>query len=211
MALHISSNFDAGNIRTLDASNPNDIQLEINFDAGDEHMQWFHYRVHGGRGQALHMRLMNAGKASYVAGWKGYQACASYDRDHWFRVPTRYEDGELIIDHTPERDQVYYAYFAPYSFERHLDLVADASTHPEVVTERLGATLDGRDLDLLRVGEPKTADGKDKLPCGSSPDSTRGRPWPSGSWRDCSSVCSTTTTPWPWRCATRPCFTWCPT
>ena len=95
MGIHITSNFDAGNIRVLDANDPTNVQLAINFDAGDEHMQWFHFRVHGARDEDLRLRLTNAGKASYVDGWTDYQACASYDRDHWFRVPTRYTDGEL--------------------------------------------------------------------------------------------------------------------
>lgn len=116
-------------------------------------MQWFHFRVTGARDTALCMRLRNAGKASYPKGWEGYQACASYDRKYWFRVPTRYEGGQLIIEHTPQLDAAYYAYWVPYSDERHQNLLAEAAGHPLVRLERLGATLDGRDLDLLSIGE----------------------------------------------------------
>ena len=50
------------------------------------------------------MKLVNAGSASLPAAWKGYQACASYDRICWFRVPTTYDDtGVLSIQHTPEK------------------------------------------------------------------------------------------------------------
>ncbi len=152
--LHIGANFDSGNIEVVDASRADDLQLKICVDAGGEHFQWFHFRVTGGRGQALRMRMLNASQASYVGGWENYTACASYDREHWFRVPTRYAGGELVIEHTPEEDSVYYAYFAPYSHDRHLDLVAEASCDEKVRYERLGATLDGRDMDLLVVGEP---------------------------------------------------------
>ena len=33
------------------------------------------------------------------------QTCASYDRKHWFRVPTAYDShhGVLLIKHKPER------------------------------------------------------------------------------------------------------------
>lgn len=31
------------------------------------------------------MHLTNAGQASYAPAWKGYQACASYDLEDWFR------------------------------------------------------------------------------------------------------------------------------
>ena len=39
--------------------------------------------------------------ATYVDGWRGYQAVASYDRDDWFRVPTTFDGSELAIAHEP--------------------------------------------------------------------------------------------------------------
>ena len=155
--MKITSAFDAGNIEVLAADRPDAVRLAIRKDAGDEHMQWFYYRVSGARGLPLVMRLVNAHQASYPDGWTNYQAVASYDRQRWFRVPTRYEGGALVIDHAPERDAVYYAYFAPYSLERHADLIARALASPLVAHKNLGSTLDGRDLDLIVVGEPSAA------------------------------------------------------
>src|SRR3546814_13118760 len=57
-----------------------------------------------------------------------YRACASYDRTTWFRVPTDYDGEVLPIRHTPAADSVYYAYFPPYSGERHRNLVARCHT-----------------------------------------------------------------------------------
>lgn len=151
--MKITSHFDAGNIEVLAAERPDQIRLAIRKDAGDEHMQWFHYRVSGARGLPLVMQIVNAGHASYPEGWDGYQAVASHDRKRWFRVPTRYEAGVLTIEHTPARDAVYFAYFAPYSLERHADLIAGALDSPLVRHQNLGATIDGRDLDLLTVGQ----------------------------------------------------------
>ena len=53
----------------------------------------------------LNMNLVNAGKASFAHAWTGYNACASYDRQHWFRVSTSYEEssGILSIQHKPEQ------------------------------------------------------------------------------------------------------------
>jgi murein tripeptide amidase MpaA len=44
---------------------------------------------------------------------------------HWFRVDTAYDDsaGTLTIQHTPKHACVRYAYFAPYSWERHAELI----------------------------------------------------------------------------------------
>ncbi|MEM9455965.1 MAG: M14-type cytosolic carboxypeptidase [Myxococcota bacterium] len=156
--MHISSAFDSGNIVVLDGQRPEDVTLEIRPDAGEDHFQWFHFRVTGARDTPLRLRIVNAARVSYPDGWTNYRACASYDREDWFRVNTRWDGKELTIEHTPELDSVYYAYFAPYSHERHGDLLAAAQCEPGVSLERLGASVDGRDLDLLRLGEP--ADGQ---------------------------------------------------
>lgn len=161
MSLHISSQFDSGNILVRSIAEPLNVQLEIQKDAGDEHFQWFHFRVSGARGVRLRLQLMNAGEASYPDGWLDYRVCVSVDRKRWLRSPTSFENGRLVIDFTPDADSVYFAYFAPYSSERHLELIASVAAHPLVRVERLGSTVDGRDLDLLVVGEQ----GPPKKPC----------------------------------------------
>ncbi|MEZ4380723.1 MAG: M14-type cytosolic carboxypeptidase [Nannocystaceae bacterium] len=156
--MKITSAFDGGNIEVVAADQPDSIRLNIRVDNASDHFQWFYYRVSGARGEALRMRLENAGKASFTDGWEGYQAVASYDRQRWFRVPTSYADEVLTIAHTPEADAVYYAYFAPYSQERHADQIARAQRREGVRLEVLGSSCDGRDIDLLVIGEP--AEGK---------------------------------------------------
>lgn len=152
--MHVSSGFDSGNIIVRSAGSEGDVELEIRPDAGEDHFQWFHFRVTGAAGRSLALKITNASKASYTEGWDNYNACASYDRQEWFRVPTSYDGTVLTIDHTPELDSIYYAYFAPYSLERHADLVAEVAGIEDVSYQRLGATVDGRDIDLLRIGEP---------------------------------------------------------
>ena len=51
------------------------------------------------------------------------------------------------------QDAIYYAYFAPYSYERHQDLIAKSISSKQVRLEVLGETLDGHDIDLLQIGE----------------------------------------------------------
>src|SRR5471032_1818857 len=152
--MRISSNFDGGNIACLAADDPADIRLAINRDNNSDFYQWFYFRLSGARGVDCALKLTNAGGASYAGGWPDYRAVASYDRADWFRVPTEYDGTVLTIRHTPEQDAVYYAYFAPYSMERHADLIAASLRSPLVRLDVLGATLDGQDLDLLRIGTP---------------------------------------------------------
>lgn len=150
--MHVSAAFDSGNVEVLDASDPGAVRLAIRKDHASDFYQWFHFRVSGARDTACVLRLVNAAGAAYPPAWPGYRACASHDRKTWFRVDTEYVDGELVIRHTPSRDVTWYAYFAPYSLEQHQDLLARCQQGPGVTVDRLGATLDGRDLDRVRVG-----------------------------------------------------------
>ncbi len=151
--IKISSGFDAGNIAVEDIQGRT-IDLKINNDNHSHFYQWFYFRLTGGKAADCMIRIMNAKGAAYVDGWPGYKACASYDRQNWFRVDTGYKDGILEIRHMPEQDAIYYAYFAPYSMKRHGDLIAKSCQSPRVKLHVLGATLDGQDLDLLEIGTP---------------------------------------------------------
>ena len=151
--MHITANFDAGNIDVISLEDKKDIQLAIRPDVGDEFFQWFNFRLTGQVGEQYVLNIVNAGQASYLEGWENYQAVASYDREYWFRLPTSYKDGKLTIVAELECDTIQIAYFAPYSYERHQDLLATVQTHPLVTLEHLGETLDKRDLTLVKVGD----------------------------------------------------------
>lgn len=150
--IKISSDFDHGNIRCLSADNPGDIRLEIVEDTQAKFHQWFYYRVNNAASRPLVMKIVNAGTSSYVDGWKGYSACASYDGDSWFRVATRFEDGELTIQHTPDRDELYYAYFAAYPTTRYRKFVSHQIETSGFYHRVLGRTLDGQSIDYFCAG-----------------------------------------------------------
>ncbi|UGQ45711.1 M14 family metallopeptidase [Massilia endophytica] len=160
MSIKISSQFDAGAIDVVSITSAGDIDLNIRKDSAADIIQWFYFRVQGAGATPLTMRFLNASKAAYPDGWKDYQAVASYDRDTWFRVPTSYDGEVMTIEHTPEYDSVYYAYFEPYSWERHLSLLDSAQLSPLTQIVDLGTTLDGHDLNMLIVGDP---DAKKKV------------------------------------------------
>jgi len=151
--MEISSSFDAGNIEVVDCSDPAAVRLNIRRDNEADFFQWFYFRVSGVRGIDCRFQILNASEASYPKGWEEYRACASYDRNDWFRVPSSYDGTALTIEHRAERDSLYFAYFAPYSRERHRDLVARCQATGRARLEVLGRTVDSDDLDLLVVGE----------------------------------------------------------
>lgn len=159
--ISINAAFDGGNIEVLSAEEAGDIQVAIRADSQSEFLQWFSFRLTGVRDQACLIRIMNAGNASYTRGWEGYQVVASTDRENWRRVPTSYENGVLSVRHTPASDAVHYAYFAPYSMERHANLVARCQATDGVTLIVPGITALGRPIDVLQFGE--ACEGKPSL------------------------------------------------
>lgn len=151
--IHISSAFDGGNIQVLSCADPQNIQLEIRKDAQSDFYQWFYFKVCAPVGRPLSLTLANAGGAAYLKGWSDYQAVVSVNRERWKRTRTAYADGRLTIKLTPQSPVTYVAYFAPYSLERHNDLVARAASSGRFTHKNLGTTLDGRDMDCLVFGQ----------------------------------------------------------
>lgn len=155
----IDAAFDSGNIEVV-AIDGTAATLRIPRDRKSEFAQWFHFRVSGAAGRELVLEIEQLADSAYPAGWPGYNACVSEDREYWGRAPSSYDagkgNGTLTIRYTPASDMVYFAYFAPYSLERHNDLVAEAASTPGVAYRRLGQTLDGRPLDCLEMGDGDT-------------------------------------------------------
>ncbi len=149
--MKISCNFDSGNIEVDGLIEGNSANLIIRNDANSEFKQWFHFRTIANAGEIQQLTIINPNQCSYVEGWQDYQAVASYDCENWFRVDTQYDGEKLTIRHTPEHNSTYYAYFAPYSLDRHAKLLQGSQTSPLCEMIHLGSTVDGRDLDLLHI------------------------------------------------------------
>jgi murein tripeptide amidase MpaA len=155
MTIKISQNFDSGAIEVVRADSANAIDLNLRQDSHADIRQWFHFRLQGARDQACTLRFLNAGQATYAPGYEHYQVVASYDTENWFRVPTTFDGQVMTVLHTPELDSVYYAYFEPYSWERHLRLLGEVAENPLARVHDLGSSVDGRDMNLVVIGNPQ--------------------------------------------------------
>ncbi|APE29456.1 M14 family metallopeptidase [Aurantiacibacter gangjinensis] len=155
----IDAGFDSGNIEVVSVDGAK-AHLHIPADHMSEFAQWFHFRVSGAAGRELVLTIDNLADSAYPEGWPGYRACVSEDRQFWGRAETSYNkdagNGTLTIRYTPASDLAWFAYFAPYSMERHNDLAAKAAASDGVSYRRLGETLDGRSIDCLEMGEGDT-------------------------------------------------------
>ena len=153
-SLSISADFDSGNIAVIDASDPQRIQLAIRPDTKSPHFQWFHFKVDGMQvGQPHAWSLTNASESSYNRAWTGYNAAASYDQKTWFRVPSTFDGKALNFNLSPTQPQIWFAYFEPYSRERHDWLVDQALNVPGVELLATGKSVEGREIPLLRKGD----------------------------------------------------------
>ena len=161
--ISISTAFDAGAIEVvsidrepaLEAAGPAaQIRLKLRADNASDFRQWFYFRLQGAKGVRCVMHIENCAQSAYPEGWPGYRAVASLDRQAWFRVSSRVDLGVLVVDWTPTSDDAYLAYFEPYSWERHLDVLSRVAGSSHARVSRLGATVEGRDLDLVVVGKP---------------------------------------------------------
>lgn len=159
--MFVSQNFDAGNIEVVSCIRAEDIQLRIRADHNSEFYQWFYFRLSGVQHSKCTVRLLNADGAAYPPGFQNYRILYSYDRKEWLRHPTSLHDGVLSFHFESMHDAVYFAYFTPYSMEQHHDLVAACQQSPRCSHQLLGQTLDGQDIDLLKIslpGDTGTAD-----------------------------------------------------
>ena len=152
--MKIFSNFESGNINVVNADTPQNIQLTIPADKHTDIAQWFHFRLESDAQVSHHFEIQGLAKSAYPEGWKDYDVVASYDREEWFRIPATFDGDTLQFDIIPEHESMFFAYFAPYSYDRHQDLLHSAQTHPACKLETLGVTNDNNDISLLTIGEP---------------------------------------------------------
>ncbi|AIT81360.1 M14 family metallopeptidase [Novosphingobium pentaromativorans] len=154
--IQITSAFDSGNIEVLSIDGT-EARLAIRRDHESDFYQWFHFRVSGAQGREVTLRITGLNGSAYPMGWASYNAAVSEDRRFWGRAAGQWDEsrdgGTLTITYRPSGDLAWFAYFAPFSMERHHDLVARIAAADGVAYSCLGTTLDGQPVDCLEMGE----------------------------------------------------------
>ena len=154
--IQIDAAFDGGNIEVLSIEGTT-ARLKIRKDHQSDFFQWFYFRVSGSAGRALTLKLTGLNASAYPGGWPDYNAVVSEDREFWGRASSSFDkdedDGTLTISYTPSNDMAWFAYFAPYSMERHHDLISVAAMAAGVTHRVLGHSIDGQPIDCLELGD----------------------------------------------------------
>ncbi len=154
--IQITAAFDSGNIEILSVEGAS-AELAVRKDKESDFYQWFHFRISEAEGRELTLKLTGLAGSAYPAGWPDYRACVSEDREEWARADTAWDPAEkggtLTIRYRPQGSLAWFAYFAPYSMDRHHDLVAQSAACDGVSHRTLGWSLDGRPIDCLEMGD----------------------------------------------------------
>ncbi len=154
--IQIDAAFDGGNIEVLFIEGTT-ARLKIRKDHQSDFFQWFYFRVSGNAGRALTLKLTGLNASAYPGGWPDYNAVVSEDREFWGRASSSFDkdedDGTLTISYTPSNDMAWFAYFAPYSMERHHDLISVAAMAAGVTHRVLGHSIDGQPIVCLELGD----------------------------------------------------------
>jgi len=180
--ISISEAFDGGNgqlFKTdVDDNGETTVYVNIRKDPYTElekvnHSQYFSFRATVSSVVEPNMVkyiLANAGSASYACAWEDsttFVSTTPFDPHSWTRkLDTTYDSdtGHLSWTHNHKQNEsVYFSYFPPYSYERHLNLLAKVSAAAvapspttDIAIESLGQTLDGREMDCIKVGRGKS-------------------------------------------------------
>lgn len=164
--IHIRTDFEGGSVTPVSTERADTLRVRLAEDPLSTDMHWFYFQISGIGGQPTRIVIENSNRMSRLAGrddvpdcWTGYRPFASYDGETWFRCEGVYEDQIFSLTMTPEHDTVWFAYYPPYSMERHRALIDRALTSPLARLDVLGQTPDGHDLQMLRIaagsGKPK--------------------------------------------------------
>lgn len=148
--MDVSADYPGGSIEVVRVGARGPVELALRDDSAADIRQWFDFRLASERRREV--AIVNAGDATFPAGWPGYRVLASEGRA-WRRVPTRYVDGVLTFAHEPRGPVTRYAYFAPYALARLERLLGRVDRAPHVDVRTLGESAEGRPLWELEIGD----------------------------------------------------------
>lgn len=152
--VRIATGFDSGSVEVVEQSAGGAV-LRVCADEGGGFRQWFAFRAYDGVGRTCEFELVNAGECTYANAFEGYRAAVSEDGRRWRRAETEYDGEVLRILHTPRREGVYLAYFAPYGMARQRRVLREVAECSWAQVDLLGESAQGRSLARVLLGDPE--------------------------------------------------------
>ena len=156
----IDSDFDGGNIVYVNQSE-NTIELKIRKDINSDFFQWFYFKANDLiPGDSYTFKILNAGDSSYPEGWKIHNVPYSFDGETWRRAKSNFQRGVLEFTIQAMSEKGEFAYFVPYSLERHKNTLEIARNSRYFVEESSWESTEGRAIELIKFSSGGSAKKK---------------------------------------------------
>lgn len=153
-AITFDSTFECGNATTFTLVAPGEYSFANDLDTSSTDRQWFYFTVSGAKGQRLTFHLLEIDKTNVPGCWPTAHPVASSDGGETWRPidgPNSSARRVFTFSHTPQSDTEHIAFHHPYSFARAQKMIANWSAHPDVQSDIIGHSIQGRPLTRLRI------------------------------------------------------------
>ncbi len=123
-------------------------------DRANEFRQFFSFVARDFK-KTCSFEIANAGSCTYGDAFDEYRVCASAadgPDDEWFRVPTEFDGTTLRFGYEGDLAAVRFAYFAPYTRARRVDLVERLRKSGRATITDVGKTVRGETMQTIAFG-----------------------------------------------------------
>ncbi len=135
------------------------VEGQADQDGRNRQKTWYAFRLDGAGSREVTVTLTDLeGEYDYRPGAVGITGDTapvwSYDGRTWTHFPSASYDAakkELTLRFTPRGGRVWIAHVEPYTASRHERFMAEIRSHPDLLIETVGKTVEGRDLHLLTI------------------------------------------------------------
>jgi murein tripeptide amidase MpaA len=176
-AITVLSNFEGGSAGRVERVSPTHLRIAVVGQSDQDHRNrqadWYYFRLDNLPRTPLEIDLVDiTGEYNYrgpaYSVTKGTRPVYSYDGKNWqhFRddqVSWEPKEPHLAVTFTPESDHLWIAHVPPYINKDLASLLDQFRSSPFLRREVVGKTVEGRDMPLLTITNPKIAESGKKV------------------------------------------------
>ncbi|HLJ14044.1 MAG TPA: M14-type cytosolic carboxypeptidase [Bryobacteraceae bacterium] len=176
-SIAVSSNFEGGSVGKVTAVSPTHLRCAVVGQADQDHRNrqadWYFFQLSNLPRAPVTIDLVDlAGEYNYhspaFSVTKGTRPVYSYDGVSWthFRddqVEWDAREPHLSLHFTPQSDHIWIAHVPPYTNKNLAALLDSFNRSPYLERQVVGQTVEGRDMPLLTITDPKIPETKKKV------------------------------------------------
>ena len=175
--ISVSASFEGGSIGKVEQLSSTHLRCAVQGQSDQDHRNrqanWYYFELTNLPRQAITLDLVDlAGEYNYKAPaysvTRGTRPFYSYDGVNWIAFSDNevsWDDREphLTLHFTPERDHMRIAYVTPYTQKNLTALLGAFRESPYHKEESVGRTVEGREIPLVTITDPKIPEAKKKV------------------------------------------------